>query len=436
MLDQTLNKFRSLQGEQISGAVKSYDGLTLDTDPFPATVGSICKVCLSTGLDVFGEVILISSNKNVVSLYQNNQNVRVGDRVTLCALGTEISVDSSLLGRVMDARGEFLDAGPKIIPQKLWPLHGKYTNPVTRAKISEPLDVGIRSINAALTIGKGQRIGVISGSGVGKSSLIAMITEFTKADVVIIGLIGERGREVADFVHKVAQLDNFENTIIVAETANSSPLLRIKGAQRATALAEYFRDQGKDVLLILDSLTRVAHAQREIGLSRGEATIAKGYTASVLDMIPNLVERAGTGLYGGGSVTAIYTVLADGDDVVSDPIVDASRAILDGHITLSRQQAAQGIYPAIDVTMSISRVMNEIVDNAQVQKANRLRGLIATYLENRDLVLMGGYSPGQNKDLDLAMKNWPKITKFLIQSFSEPSTLEQSIEALNVLVKE
>lgn len=436
MLDQTLNKFRSLQGEQISGAVKSYDGLTLDTDPFPATVGSICKVCLSTGLDVFGEVILISSNKNVVSLYQNNQNVRVGDRVTLCALGTEISVDSSLLGRVMDARGEFLDAGPKIIPQKLWPLHGKYTNPVTRAKISEPLDVGIRSINAALTIGKGQRIGVISGSGVGKSSLIAMITEFTKADVVIIGLIGERGREVADFVHKVAQLDNFENTIIVAETANSSPLLRIKGAQRATALAEYFRDQGKDVLLILDSLTRVAHAQREIGLSRGEATIAKGYTASVLDMIPNLVERAGTGLYGGGSVTAIYTVLADGDDVVSDPIVDASRAILDGHITLSRQQAAQGIYPAIDVTMSISRVMNEIVDNAQVQKANRLRGLIATYLENRDLVLMGGYSPGQNKDLDLAMKNWPKITKFLKQSFSEPSTLEQSIEALNVLVKE
>lgn len=434
MLDQTLHKFRSLQGEEISGAVKSYDGLTLDTDPFPATVGSICKVCLSTGLNVFGEVILISSHKNVVSLYQNNQSVRVGDRVTLCALGTEIAVDNSLLGRVIDARGEFLDAGPNIIPQKLWPLHGKYTNPVTRAKISEPLDVGIRSINAALTIGKGQRIGVISGSGVGKSSLIAMITEFTKADVVIIGLIGERGREVADFVNKVVQLDNFENTIIVAETANSSPLLRIKGAQRATALAEYFRDQGKDVLLILDSLTRVAHAQREIGLSRGEATIAKGYTTSVLDMIPNLIERAGTGGYGGGSVTAIYTVLADGDDVVSDPIVDASRAILDGHITLSRQQAAQGIYPAIDITMSISRVMNEIVDYPQLEKANRLRGLIATYVENRDLVLLGGYSPGQNKDLDFAMKNWPKITKFLKQSFSEPSSLEQSIEALNGLV--
>lgn len=434
MLDQTLHKFRSLQGEVISGAVKSYDGLTLDTDPFPATVGSICKVCLSTGLNVFGEVILISSHKNVVSLYQNNQSVRVGDRVTLCALGNEIAVDNGLLGRVIDARGEFLDAGPDIIPQKLWPLHGKYTNPVTRAKISEPLDVGIRSINAALTIGKGQRIGVISGSGVGKSSLIAMITEFTKADVVIIGLIGERGREVADFVNKVVQLDNFENTIIVAETANSSPLLRIKGAQRATALAEYFRDQGKDVLLILDSLTRVAHAQREIGLSRGEATIAKGYTASVLDMIPNLIERAGTGGYGGGSVTAIYTVLADGDDVVSDPIVDASRAILDGHITLSRQQAAQGIYPAIDITMSISRVMNEIVDYPQLEKANRLRGLIATYIENRDLVLMGGYSPGQNKDLDFAMKNWPKITKFLKQSFSEPSSLEQSLEALNGLV--
>jgi len=434
MLDQTLNKFRSLQGEEIFGAVKSYDGLSLDTDPFPATVGSICKVCLSTGSIVFGEVILISSHKNVVSLYQNYQSVRVGDRVTLCATGNEIAVDSSLLGRVMDARGEFLDAGPNIIPKKLWPLHGKYTNPVTRAKITEPLDVGIRSINAALTIGKGQRIGVISGSGVGKSSLIAMITEFTKADVVIIGLIGERGREVADFVNKVVQLDNFENTIIVAETANSSPLLRIKGAQRATALAEYFRDQGKDVLLILDSLTRVAHAQREIGLSRGEATIAKGYTASVLDMIPKLVERAGTGKYGGGSITAIYTVLADSDDVVSDPIVDASRAILDGHITLSRQQAAQGIYPAIDITMSISRVMNEIVEYPQLEKANRLRGLIATYMENRDLVLMGGYSPGQNKDLDFAMKNWPKITTFLKQSFSEPSSLKQSVEALDGLV--
>jgi len=434
MLDQTLNKFRSLQGEEIFGAVKSYDGLSLDTDPFPATVGSICKVCLSTGLIVFGEVILISSHKNVVSLYQNYQSVRVGDRVTLCATGNEIAVDSSLLGRVMDARGEFLDAGPNIIPKKLWPLHGKYTNPVTRAKITEPLDVGIRSINAALTIGKGQRIGVISGSGVGKSSLIAMITEFTKADVVIIGLIGERGREVADFVNKVVQLDNFENTIIVAETANSSPLLRIKGAQRATALAEYFRDQGKDVLLILDSLTRVAHAQREIGLSRGEATIAKGYTASVLDMIPKLVERAGTGKYGGGSITAIYTVLADSDDVVTDPIVDASRAILDGHITLSRQQAAQGIYPAIDITMSISRVMNEIVEYPQLEKANRLRGLIATYMENRDLVLMGGYSPGQNKDLDFAMKNWPKITTFLKQSFSEPSSLKQSVEALDGLV--
>jgi len=434
MLDQTLNKFRSLQGEEIFGAVKSYDGLSLDTDPFPATVGSICKVCLSTGLIVFGEVILVSSHKNVVSLYQNYQSVRVGDRVTLCATGNEIAVDSSLLGRVMDARGEFLDSGPNIIPKKLWPLHGKYTNPVKRAKITEPLDVGIRSINAALTIGKGQRIGVISGSGVGKSSLIAMITEFTKADVVIIGLIGERGREVADFVNKVVQLDNFENTIIVAETANSSPLLRIKGAQRATALAEYFRDQGKDVLLILDSLTRVAHAQREIGLSRGEATIAKGYTASVLDMIPKLVERAGTGKYGGGSITAIYTVLADSDDVVSDPIVDASRAILDGHITLSRQQAAQGIYPAIDITMSISRVMNEIVEYPQLEKANRLRGLIATYMENRDLVLMGGYSPGQNKDLDFAMKNWPKITTFLKQSFSEPSSLKQSVEALDGLV--
>jgi flagellum-specific ATP synthase len=303
MIYDVLDKFKDVQGEIVSGAVLSYDGRNITTDAFRATVGSHCSVMLTSGIEVFGEVIRVSTQHNVVSLYESFQNIRVGDRVSVRPGGSEIAVGNCLLGRVIDGQGKFIDAGTEIDANDHWPLHGKYINPVTRSKISEPLDVGVRSINAAMTVGKGQRIGVISGSGVGKSSLITMMTEYTDADIVVIGLIGERGREVADFVSKAVQLNNFENTIIVAEPANSSPLLRIKGAQRATAIAEYFRAKGKSVLLIIDSLTRVAHAQRQIGLSRGEATISKGYTSSVLDLIPNLIERAGTGTNGVGSIT-------------------------------------------------------------------------------------------------------------------------------------
>ena len=434
MIYDVLDKFKDVQGEIVSGAVLSYDGRNITTDAFRATVGSHCSVMLTSGIEVFGEVIRVSTQHNVVSLYENFQNICVGDRVSVRPGGSEIAVGNCLLGRVIDGQGKIIDAGAEIDANDQWPLHGKYINPVTRSKISDPLDVGVRSINAAMTVGKGQRIGVISGSGVGKSSLITMMTEYTDADIVVIGLIGERGREVADFVSKAVQLNNFENTIIVAEPANSSPLLRIKGAQRATAIAEYFRAKGKSVLLIIDSLTRVAHAQRQIGLSRGEATIAKGYTSSVLDLIPNLIERAGTGTNGVGSITAVYTVLADGDDVVADPIVDAARAILDGHITLSREQAAQGIFPAIDVTMSISRVMNEVVDPEITRRANQLRALISTYNENRDLVLMGGYVAGQNKQLDLALKIWPKIVDFLAQPTTTRATLLDSQKALLELV--
>ena len=431
---EAFDKLRAAQGDVASGAVLSYDGRNVTTDPFRATVGSLCAITVNSGHQVFGEIIRVSTECNVISLYQGFQDIRVGNRVLDCRIGSEVEVGDKLLGRITDGQGKALDAGPTFDLQEKWPLHGKYTNPVTREKIIDPLDVGVRSINAALTVGKGQRIGIISGSGVGKSSLITMMTEYTDADVVVIGLIGERGREVADFVNKAVQLNNFENTVIVAEPANRSPLLRIKGAQRATSIAEYFRSKGKNVLLILDSLTRVAHAQREIGLSRGEATIAKGYTSSVLDLIPNLIERAGTGSGCDGSITSIYTVLADGDDIVADPIVDAARAILDGHITLSREQASQGIFPAVDVPMSVSRVMNDIVDPEMSRKANKLRALISTYNTNRDLVLMGGYVAGQNKDLDLALKIWPRIQGFLAQSIGERSTLSDSQRALSDLL--
>lgn len=434
-LQTSFNDFRELQKLKILGSVKSYDGMTLETDPFPASVGSICKIFLTDVHIVFGEVIKVTEGANIVSLYESNQPIQVGNKVEISGLGTDVAVGEALKGRVIDSRGNSLDNLDTIVPEQYWPLHGKALNPLLKTKINEPLDVGIRSINAGMTIGKGQRIGVVSGSGVGKSSLITMMTEFTKADVVVIGLIGERAREVADFVYTLSKLDSFKKSVIVAEPASSSPLLRIKGAQRATAIAEYFQSEGKDVLLIMDSLTRVAHAQREIGLSRGEATIHKGYTPSVLSLLPKLIERVGTGYADQGTITAIYTVLADGDDVTSDPIVDTSRAILDGHIILSRSQAAQGIYPAIDLTLSISRVMKDLITGDKLTKVNRLRALISTYYENRDLLMMGGYAEGQNEDLDIAIKLWPKITKFLQQDLNERSSLEDSFHKLAEIIK-
>lgn len=434
-LQTSFNDFRELQKLKILGSVKSYDGMTLETDPFPASVGSICKIFLTDVHIVFGEVIKVTEGANIVSLYESNQPIKVGNKVEIAGLGTDVAVGEALKGRVIDSRGNSLDNLDTIVPERYWPLHGKALNPLLKTKINEPLDVGIRSINAGMTIGKGQRIGVVSGSGVGKSSLITMMTEFTKADVVVIGLIGERAREVADFVYTLSKLDSFKKSVIVAEPASSSPLLRIKGAQRATAIAEYFQSEGKDVLLIMDSLTRVAHAQREIGLSRGEATIHKGYTPSVLSLLPKLIERVGTGYANQGTITAIYTVLADGDDVTSDPIVDTSRAILDGHIILSRSQAAQGIYPAVDLTLSISRVMKDLITGDKLTKVNRLRALISTYYENRDLLMMGGYAEGQNEDLDIAIKLWPKITKFLQQDLNERSSLEDSFHKLAEIIK-
>ncbi|MGB0246493.1 MAG: FliI/YscN family ATPase [Paracoccaceae bacterium] len=434
-LQTSFNDFRELQKLKILGSVKSYDGMTLETDPFPASVGSICKIFLTDVHIVFGEVIKVTEGANIVSLYESNQPIKVGNKVEISGLGTDVAVGEALKGRVIDSRGNSLDNLDTIVPERYWPLHGKALNPLLKTKINEPLDVGIRSINAGMTIGKGQRIGVVSGSGVGKSSLITMMTEFTKADVVVIGLIGERAREVADFVYTLSKLDSFKKSVIVAEPASSSPLLRIKGAQRATAIAEYFQSEGKDVLLIMDSLTRVAHAQREIGLSRGEATIHKGYTPSVLSLLPKLIERVGTGYADQGTITAIYTVLADGDDVTSDPIVDTSRAILDGHIILSRSQAAQGIYPAVDLTLSISRVMKDLITGDKLTKVNRLRALISTYYENRDLLMMGGYAEGQNEDLDIAIKLWPKITKFLQQDLNERSSLEDSFHKLAEIIK-
>ena len=340
-----------------------------------------------------------------------------------------IKVGPELLGRAIDALGHALDDGPPMRLDDSWPLTGKKTNPLDRRPVNKQLDVGVRVINSMLTVGMGQRIGIIAGSGVGKSVLLGMMSRYTTADIVVVGMIGERGREVGAFVNTILAGDASERTAVVAVPADRSPLLRIRGAERATAIAEYYRDKGKNVLLIMDSLTRVAHARREIGLALGEQPTSKGYPPSVVSMIPRLIERTGTGAKGQGAITAIYTVLADGDDA-NDPVVDTARAILDGHILLSRDQTQMGVYPAVDVPSSVSRVMNDIVDADHQQASRKFRRLVSLYMENRDLLLMGGYAPGQDTELDLAVSLWPALMNYIQQQENEKADFDSSRKEL------
>lgn len=414
---------------EITGRVTRYDGLILECAGFPACPGALCRVQTESGPDVQAEVIGFAKGNNLLFLDQTGASVLAGSRVRLVSGGQMVAVGPALLGRVIDAEGAPLDGLPPPVTIAEWPLAGKLMNPLSRQPVDKPLDVGVRLMNAALTVGQGQRIGIIAGSGVGKSVLIEMMTRFTAADVVVVGLIGERAREVGAFVRQVMTGETAARLCMVAVPADRSPLLRIRAARRATAIAEYFRAQGKQVLLIMDSLTRVAHAQREIGLALGEQPTAKGYPPSVVSMIPSLIERTGPGLRGEGAITAIYTVLADGDDA-NDPVVDTARAILDGHIVLSRRQAQMGIYPAIDLPQSVSRVMSDIVDPRHKAAGQRLRQLVSLYVENRDLMLMGGYVPGLDADLDQAVLLWPKIQDLIRQASDEPADYAASRAAL------
>lgn len=423
-----------LQGPTLSGRVSRYDGLLLECDGFPVCVGSVCSVQTTNDQTVLGEVIGFHDGRNKLVLYQSGAAVQAGARVALLDEGTAVDVGESYLGRVVDGLGWPLDDGPPPRAFAQAPLNGTLVNPLARRHIPGPLDVGVRAVNGLLTIGYGQRIGIIAGSGVGKSVLLGMMARYTSADVVVIGLIGERAREVGEMVRAILRPPTQDKVSIVAVPADRSPLLRIRGARRATALAEHFRDQGKNVLLIMDSLTRVAHAQREIGLALGEAPTSKGYPASVISMIPTLIERAGMGVGpNAGSITGIYTVLADGDDS-NDPVVDTARAILDGHIVLSRSIAQMGVYPAIDIPASISRVMNDIVPVPHQKAARKFKRLVSLYNENRDLMLMGGYVSGQDPDLDQAVSLWPKLVDYISQSPEEQAELKQSSGQLTAMM--
>jgi flagellum-specific ATP synthase len=352
---------------------------------------------------------------------------RIEDRIRQVAVGPE------LLGRVVDGAGRPLDRMGVLEASRRAPLHSRPFNPMEREPIKDVLDVGVRAINALLTVGRGQRMGLFAGSGVGKSMLLGMMARYSEADVVVVGLIGERGREVKDFIENILGEQGLKRAAVVAAPADSPPLLRLHGAAYATAIAEYFRDQGQHVLLIMDSLTRFAQAQREIALAVGEPPATKGYPPSVFAKLPQLVERAGNGRKEGGSITAFYTVLMEGDDQ-QDPVADAARAILDGHIVLSRQLADQGHYPAIDIEASVSRAITELLPKGQLEQVRRFRGLYARYQRSRDLITIGAYARGNDPQLDEAIALYPGMEKFLMQDFLDKEDYRASRQQLDALL--
>ena len=407
-------------------------GLTLEATGIKASVGSVCRILRSETESEYVDAQVVGFEAGVVYLMPlwGSQGLQAGDKVYVKSEADFADVGDALMGRVVGPLGDPLDGKGQIAADMQLSLAGNSINPMQRRPIDRVLDVGVRAINALLTVGCGQRIGLIAGSGVGKSVLLAMLTKFTSADVVVIGLIGERGREVKEFVENTLGEDGMRRAIVVAAPADQSPLLRIRATHLAHLYAEHYRSQGKDVLLLLDSLTRVAHAQREIGLAVGEPPTAKGYPPSVFSLLPNLIERTGTGRSDEGTVTAIYTLLAEGDDL-NDPVVDLARASLDGQVVLSRSLADSAHYPAIDLAGSISRLMPIIVEGQSLSFANRFRRLWTLYQQNQDLIQVGAYSVGSNKDIDEAIELRPQMEEFLQQPMEELSRMDESLTRLS-----
>ncbi|WP_258807819.1 flagellar protein export ATPase FliI [Pseudidiomarina sp. CB1] len=410
-------------------------GMVLEAVGLKLPVGSACEI-VGEHITLEAEVVGFADDITFLMPLESVQNLTPGARVIPLGGTTtkrRFPLGEALLGRVVDGSGRPLDGQKLAKGTRYGELASAQINPMQRAPIKQPIDVGIRAINALLSVGRGQRIGLFAGSGVGKSVLLGMMARYTKADVIVVGLIGERGREVQEFIESILGEQGRKRSVVVAAPADASPLQRLQGASYATRLAEDFRDQGKNVLLIMDSLTRYAMAQREIALAIGEPPVTKGYPPSVFAKLPALVERAGNGRRGSGSITAFYTVLTEGDDQ-QDPIADATRAILDGHIVLSRELADSGHYPAIDIEASISRVMPAVVQQQQVIAAQKIKKLFSVYQRNRDLVSVGAYSPGHDPLLDQAVQKFPRIESFLQQQMDEQATFEAAIKSLDLLL--
>ena len=416
-----------------SGKLIRMVGLTLEAQGIVAPSGALCIVESPGGKPLEAEVVGFNDRTTYLMPFSEPVGIGPGAAVRVVSNMPKVRLGPALLGRVIDATGKPLDG--KVVPEcpDELSLRGLPLNPLERGLIDQVLDVGVRAINGVLTIGRGQRIGLMAGSGVGKSVLLGMVTRFTKADVVVIGLIGERGREVNDFIKDSLGSEGLKKSVVVAAPANVSPVLRLRATNLAHLIAEYFRDRGLNVLLLVDSLTRVAHAQREIGLAVGEPPTAKGYPPSVFALLPNLIERAGVGKHGHGAITAIYTVLMENDDP-SDPVVDIARASLDGQVMLSRSLADAAHYPAIDLAGSISRVMQSLVEPANLKAANRFRRLWTLYQQNAELIQVGAYESGSNADIDEAISRRAAMENFLRQDMHISVGYEETVSALTDLM--
>lgn len=427
-----------------SGRIVRATGMVLEAVGLHVPLGGICRIELATRAhgaerQAEAEVVGFAGERLFLMPLEELNGLRPGARVFPLGEGGDspgarrFPLGERLLGRVVDSSGQPLDSKGPLGNTRHASLHTEPINPLERAPIDRQIDVGIRAINGLLSIGRGQRMGLFAGSGVGKSVLLGMMARYTRADVIVVGLIGERGREVQDFIDNILGAEGLRRSVVVAAPADTSPLQRLHGAAYTTRLAEDFRDAGHDVLLIMDSLTRYAMAQREIALAIGEPPATKGYPPSVFAKLPKLVERAGNGPRGGGSITAFYTVLTEGDDQ-QDPIADSARAILDGHIVLSRALAESGHYPAIDIEASISRAMTAIADQKQQRKAQHFKQLLSKYQRNRDLISVGAYAPGHDPQLDRAVQLHPQLERFLQQRIDERADVEETLKALNAVI--
>jgi flagellum-specific ATP synthase len=417
-----------------NGKVTKVIGLVIESLGPVSRLGTVCDIFTrGENKKISAEVLGFRENKVLMMPLEEIQGIGPGSRVVARQQKATLAVGPGLLGRVVDGLGNPIDGKGSISIEKEYPIYANAINPLLRTRISRPLDLGVRAVNGLLTVGCGQRIGVFAGSGVGKSILLGMIARNTKADVNIIALIGERGRELNEFIDKELGPEGLKRSVIVVATSDRLPLIRVRGAFIATAIAEYFRDQGNHVNLMMDSVTRFAMAQREMGLALGEPPTTKGYTPSVFTLLPRLLERAGTS-ENQGTITGLYTVLVEGDDT-NEPIADALRSILDGHVNLSRDLAMHNHYPAIDVLNSISRVMDDIISPEQKKNAKRFKEILATYRKAEDLINIGAYVTGSNSKIDYAIEMIEKINGYLQQGIDEKVNFENSVQQLEDLFK-
>ncbi len=426
-IDQSLSRIKSADLNRIYGRLIQVIGTTVESIGPPSSVGDFCWIHSNTGRRIPAEVVGFKENRVILMPFSNMSGIQPGNQVRSTGEPLRIGVDSLLLGRVLDGLGNPIDNKGEFVAEKNINVVNSPPPPLERSPINEPLSTGIRAIDGLITIGKGQRIGIFSGSGIGKSTIMGMIARNASSDVNVIGLIGERGREVPEFIKRDLTEEGLKRSVVVAVTSDKPPLLRIKGALCTTAIAEYFRDMGLNVLLMMDSATRIAMAQREIGLAVGEPPTTKGYTPSVFTLLPQILERSGTSSV--GSITGIYTVLVEADDM-NDPVADSMRSILDGHIVLSRSLAQKNHYPSIDVLASISRVMDQVTDKSHRESATKFRRTLARYMDSEDLINIGAYSTGTNPEIDYAIEKIDDINNYLQQEVSETTTFADTTEML------